>query len=181
MLLRSARRPFDYILQTRHDVQIMSPIVEWPSDFSRFLFEQQCWKCCGASVSKGFSCDSGCCCGRAHPFVQQHVNRSNRNVFVATAICPPRMCVADRLLWVPGDYTAFVMDVHRRVRDSSYAVHNFHRPILHAARQMHWSENRFGFLFPSESIDADYVDLHQRRQRLRDYVDRRRMVRSSTV
>ena len=107
MLLRSARRQFDYILQTRHDVQIMSPIVEWPSDFSRFLFEQQCWKCCDALVSRGFSCDSGCCCGRTHTFVQHHVNRSNRNVFVGTAICPPRMCVADRLLWVPGDYTAF--------------------------------------------------------------------------
>ena len=181
MLVRSVRKPFDYILQTRHDVQIMNPIVDWPSNFSRFLFEQQCWKCCDAFVSKGFSCDSGCCCGRAHPFVQYHVNRSNRNVFVHSAMCPPRMCVADRLLWVPGKYTSFVMNVHRRLHDPWYAVHNFHRPVLHAAGQMQWSENQFGFLFPSESTDAEYVDLHRRRRRLQDHVERRRMLRSSTV
>lgn len=180
MLLRCVRGPFDYILQTRHDVQIMIPIVDWPSDFSRILFEQQCWKCCDAFVSQGFSCDGGCCCGRAHPFIQHHVNPNNRNVFVDSAMCLPRMCVADRLLWIPGDYTSFVMNVHRHMQDSSYAVHNFHRPILHAAQQMHWNRDRFGFLFPSESVDGEYVDLHRRRQSLRGHMERRRMVRSST-
>ena len=132
----AARRlPFDYVLQVRHDIALERPISEWPANFSKLLFEQQC-----------VDCDNSCmCCGR-----EDTIKLRKR------ADCD--ICAADHLLWAPA---RFVPLLHRAIVGRATVGHGLIQDVLkHEAAKARdqkrgharWldPQHEVGFMFPHQ-------------------------------
>lgn len=127
---------YDYVLQARHDVYIEKALVEWPSNFSRLLFELP-----------GRDCKGGCQMGGVRDIEKQWPQ------------CRNRPCHADHMMWVPQ---RFLPQVFRHVDVGTDWGHDFMNHIQAAAGREASDErvphSEVGFMFPGECSEFD-IDL----------------------
>lgn len=170
---------FDFVLHARHDLAVLRPLTEWPvADFGKMLFEQQCWVCCAADtlcLPTGVpgSPDSGCGCGLEYKFIRLRVHPNRTSPLRPASACPARMCVADRLMWVPRRFVPLLSSVVHAHRHNGAVVHQLVRPFVHRARLAgaigagrDAVRDAVGFLIPPAARQADYFDMHARRDML---------------
>lgn len=167
---------YDFVLQTRHDLAVTTPIDQWPAEFPRLLFEQQCWKCCA-----GTFCQGGCACGRDHRFIREHVRPSvDGSSSCVPEGCVADMCVADRMVWMPWRYFGLVTQTLEVFRSNGITIHQLILAVVDMGlRQglltpLDLARGEVGFLFPPTAVDGEYDSLHMRRDALRVAIEKAR-------
>lgn len=171
-LAKAKVRGYDFVLQTRHDLAVTKPLSQWPSDFSRLNFEQQCWVCCA-----GTFCQGACACGRDHQYIREHVRPSvDGNSSCVPDGCAAEMCVQDRMVWMPWRYYALVTQAIEAFRFDGILVHSMILAVLEWGQRVgrltpsDLANGEVSFLFPPTAVDGEYDSLHMRRESLRDRI-----------
>ena len=135
---------YDFVLSSRHDLAVTKPLTLWPANFSRLNFEQQCWICCAGSF-----CQGGCACGRDHRYLVEHVRPSaDGKSSCIPASCAAKMCVADKMVWMPWRYFALVTQTIEAYRLNGVVVHR----LLDAV--VDWGQ-RIGMLTPTDLTNGE--------------------------
>jgi hypothetical protein len=133
---------YDYVLQTRNDVFVDFPITKWPSNFSQFLFEQQCYL-----IHEGCECPM-----------------HNRTViFRPSKQSISTLCVRDKMLWIPKKYAKYMLSL------LTHAPQHELGHLIVATFYRKFGFNDAGFMFPGgRDNEPKYLKFHYRRDRIQN-------------